>query len=457
MSRPRLCVHGIVLACAVLVAAGCASMNHAFETREAHPGLESTAHEAMTDLPAPQEKVVAAVYQFRDQTGQYKPKERGSSFSRAVTQGGTSILVRALKDSDWFRPIERKGLSNLVKERDIIRSIRSQYDQGNSQQLSPLLYAGIILEGGIIGYDTNVITGGGGFRLAAVGGSGEYRQDQVTVYLRAVSTQSGEVLKTVHTTKTILSQKLDGGAFRYVGTDLLMETEAGISYNEPTTMAVTEAIETSVRNLVVEGIRDGLFTPRDSTAARTAIAAYEDRTDRAARRDYFDRLLRPDNRPGLGLEVGGSGRLYQGDYVAPKARPAVSLAVRAPITSRWAVGLEGLLGRLRAADGRFNPMVLTTTAQLDYYFVPEARVTPFLRAEGGVQSHYPYSYRFGDTAFVQGGASLGLEYMIDDRLGLSTSIGAQYAVSDDVDGQAVGSYHDSIWRADVGLTYYGLF
>jgi len=222
-------------------------------------------------------------------------------------------------------------------------------------------------------------------------------------------------------------------------------------------MAVTEAIETSVRNLVVEGIRDGLFTPRDSTAARTAIAAYEDRKERAARRDYFDRLLQPNNRPGLGVEVGGSGRLYQGDYVGPEPRPAVSMAVQAPITSRWAVGLEGLLGRLRAADGRFNPMVLTTTAQLDYYFVPEARVTPFLRAEGGVQSHYPYSYRFGDTAFVQGGASLGLEYMIDDRLGLSTSIGAQYALSDDVDGQVAGTHHDSVWRADVGLTYYGLF
>ncbi len=446
----------LLLVGATVLLVGCAAPKHAFETKDAHPGLQSTAHDEMTELPAPRDKVVAAVYQFRDQTGQYKAKERGSSFSRAVTQGGTSILMRSLKDSGWFRPIERKGLSNLVKERDIIRSIRQQYDRENAQRLSPLLYAGILLEGGIIGYDTNVITGGGGFRLAAIGGSGQYRQDQVTVYLRAVSTQTGEVLKTVHTTKTILSQELDGGAFRYVDADLLLETEAGISYNEPTTMAVTEAIETSVRDLVVEGIKDGLFAPRDSSAARAAIADYEQRRERASRRDYFDRLLQPDNRPGLGLQVSGGGILYQGDYTNPEARPSVALGLQYMMTPRWGVGLEGDLGRLSAADGRFNEMTLSTNAQLSYYFVPRAQVTPFLRVEGGVRSRYPYTYDFGTDTFWQGGASVGMEYMMSERLALSTSIGAQYAASDALDGQNVGTYHDSIWQADVGLTYYGL-
>ena len=446
----------LLLVGVAVLTTGCASMNHAFETKDAHPGLQSTAHDAMTDLPAPQDKVVAAVYQFRDQTGQYKAKERGSSFSRAVTQGGTSILMKALKDSDWFRPIERKGLSNLVKERDIIRSIRQQYDRENAQQLSPLLYAGILLEGGIIGYDTNVITGGGGFRLAAIGGSGQYRQDQVTVYLRAVSTQTGEVLKTVHTTKTILSQELDGGAFRYVDADLLLETEAGISYNEPTTMAVTEAIETSVRDLVVEGVRDGLFTPRDSSAARAAIADYEGRKKRAARRDYFDRLLQPDNRPGLGVQVSGGGLLYQGDYTNPQARPSVGLGLQYMMTPRWGVGVEGSLGRLTAADNQFNTMTLSTDAQISYYFVPRAEFTPFLRVTAGIRSEHPYTYSFGNDTFLQGGVSLGGELMVSEQLGLSTSIGAQYAASDALDDQSVGTYHDSIWQADIGLTYYGL-
>jgi len=449
----------LTLVLAALLASGCASMDHAFETKEAHPGLQSTAHAPLSSLPAPEDKIVTAVYQFRDQTGQYKPKERGSSFSRAVTQGGTSILLKSLKDSDWFRPIERKGLSNLVKERDIIRSIRQQYQGNQAEQLSPLLYAGVILEGGIIGYDTNVITGGGGFRLAAIGGSGQYRQDQVTVYLRAVSTQTGEVLKTVHTTKTILSQELDGGAFRYVDADLLLETEAGISYNEPTTLAVTEAIDASVRALIVEGLKAGIWGGRqDETTRDSLIQEYERQKKLASRRDYFDRLLQPDNRPGLGIEVGGGGLVYQGDYQDPEANPSARLGLRGHLSPRWALGVEGNLGQLSAAQGRFETTTLSTSVQLSYYFVPRARVTPFLRASGGVISGLDEDpYTFGETAFLQGGASVGLEYMATERLGLNASIGARYAADDGLDGATVGSYHDSIWQADVGLTYYGLF
>ncbi len=458
MNRQRLLPIGIALACAALLTAGCASMDHAFETKDAHPGLQSNAHDQLTDLPAPDNKIVTSVYQFRDQTGQYKAKEQGSSFSRAVTQGGTSILVKALKDSDWFRPIERKGLSNLVKERDIIRSIRQQYQGKKAEQLSPLLYAGVILEGGIIGYDTNVITGGSGLRLAAIGGSGEYRQDQVTVYLRAVSTQTGEVLKTVHTTKTILSQKLDGGAFRYVDADLLLETESGISYNEPTTMAVTEAIEASVRALIVEGLKANIWGGRqDSTTRASLIQRYEQKKKLASRRDYFDRLLQPGNRPGLGIEVGGGGLLYQGDYKNPQANPSVSLGLRGTLTPHWALGVEGTLGRLNAAANRFETTALSTNLQLTYYFVPRVQFTPFVRLKGGVQSHSPYSFQFGETAFLQGGASVGVEYMFSNQLGLSAALGAQYAADDGLDGATVGSYHDSIWQADVGLTYYGLF
>lgn len=458
MNRRRLLPIGLALAVAVFVTGGCASLDPAYETKDAHPGLQSTAHDELVSLPAPQDKVVVSVYQFRDQTGQYKPQERGSSFSRAVTQGGTAILVKALKDSDWFRPIERKGLSNLTQERDIIRSIRQQYQQSQAQKLSPLLYAGVILEGGIIGYDTNVTTGGGGLRLGGVGGSGTFRRDQVTVYLRAVSTQTGEILKTVHTTKTIVSQELDGGAFRFVASDLVLETEAGMTYNEPTTMAVTEAIDASVRDLIVEGIKSDVWGGRqDSTTRDSLIQRYERRKKLAARRDYFDRLLQPDNRPGLGLEVGGGGLLYQGDYEDPQVNPSVSFGVRGMVAPRWALGVEGTLGRLDAAGGRFETTALSTNLQITYHFVPRASFTPFLRLGGGVQSQYPYSFRLGETAFLQGGASVGMEYMIGNQLGLSTSIGAWYAADDGLDGATVGSYPDSIWQADVGLTYYGLF
>jgi curli production assembly/transport component CsgG len=428
-------------------------MDHAFDTKDAHPGLESTAHESLTDLPQPENKVVTAVYQFRDQTGQYKPKQQGSSFSRAVTQGGTAILLKALKDSDWFRPIERKGLSNLTQERDIIRSIRSQYQQQNPQQLSPLLYAGILLEGGIIGYDSNVITGGGGLRIGGVGGSGTFRRDQVTVYLRAVSTQTGEILKTVHTTKTVISQELEGGVFRFIAPNLQLEAEAGMTFNEPTTMAVTEAIDASVRSLVLEGIRDGLFTPQDSGQARQVITEYEQTRGRADRRDYFDRLLQKDNRPGLGISARGMVTRYQGDYRNPQPHPTGSLGLSLPLTDHWAIGGEGSYGEL-GTEQTFDTSVLSTTLQATYRFVPGARFTPFLRADAGVISRLPHNYTLGENAFLQGGARIGAEYMVRRRLGLSVSLGATYAADDGLDGATVGRYHDSIWKASIGLTYY---
>jgi outer membrane protein W len=121
------------------------------------------------------------------------------------------------------------------------------------------------------------------------------------------------------------------------------------------------------------------------------------------------------------------------------------------------VGLEGTIGRLSAAAGRFETTALSTTLQLTYYFAARAQFTPFVRLESGVQSLFPYNYRFGKTAFLQGGVSLGAEYMFSNKLGISASVGARHAGADDLDGAAVGSYHDSIWQADLGLTYYGLF
>ncbi len=455
MSRLRI-VPLLALLVGTASLTGCASMDPAFETRGAHPGIESTTHDSLTALPQPASPVVTAVYQFRDQTGQYKRKERGSTFSRAVTQGGTAILMDALADSDWYRPIERKGLSNLTQERDIIRSIRQQYEGDRADPLSPLLFAGIVLEGGIIGFDSNVISGGGGFRLFSIGGSGEYRRSQVTIYLRAVSTQTGEVLKTVHTTKTILSQELQGNATRFVAANLFLETEAGISYNEPKTLAVTEAIDAAVRQLTIEGMRDGLFSPADTAAAGSVIQRYEKSKARADRRDYFDRLLQPNNRPGPGIEVGSGGQVLQGDRQDPGLNPLGSLTLRQPLAPRWALGLRNTVGRLDAA-GDFQETALTSELALTYYFTPHARFTPFLRATGGVATTFPDPHRLDDNGSLIGGGSLGAEYMVDERLGVSAAFGVRVAADDDLDGAARGSFNDSLWGGSVGITYYDLF
>jgi curli production assembly/transport component CsgG len=232
----------------------------------------------LRSLPAPDAAMVVAVYDFPDLTGQYKPSEVVASYSRAVTQGGAMILIKALRDAgqgQWFRLIERKGLDHLAKERQIIREMRAAYAGGQPvQQLPPVLYAGMIIEGGIVGFDANTLTGGIGARYLGIGGSSEYRQDSVTVYANIVSTQTGEIMKTVMARKTIFSVQLQSGVFKFLDFNDLLEAEAGFSINEPGQIAMQQAIEQLVRSLIIEGAVEGLWRFQDEAAGNAAIARY---------------------------------------------------------------------------------------------------------------------------------------------------------------------------------------
>jgi len=257
LTLPCLLVVGIFLF------PGCAVQMAKFATEQATMGYTTALHKALISLPAPEQKIPVAVYKFRDQTGQYKPHPTAASFSTSVTQGATSMLIKALEDSGWFVVIERESLPNLLTERKIVRQTREGFlkeDQKNNvDPLPPLMYAAIMLEGGIISYDTNLITGGFGAKYFGVGGSAQIRSDQLSIYLRAVSIKNGLVLKTVSTSKTILSREVDFGIFRFVSYKHLLEVEAGLSTNEPTQMCVLEATEKAVYDLIIEGILSGLW------------------------------------------------------------------------------------------------------------------------------------------------------------------------------------------------------
>lgn len=253
---------------------------------------------ALRELPAPSRPVAVAVYSFIDQTGQYKPSETGQTLSRAVSQGGSSILVKALQDAgqrQWFTVVEREMLKNLLQERQIIREMRERYlgeTSPNPEALPSLLFAGVLLEGGIIGYDTNTLTGGAGARFLGIGGNVEYRQDTVTVYLRAVSVRTGEVLANVTTSKTIASQALGAGAFRYVGFKELLETEVGFTRNEPDLIAVQQAVEKAVYALIMEGVEQKLWNFSDPIAGAPFYGAYQQEREGLLSAEQVERLHR---------------------------------------------------------------------------------------------------------------------------------------------------------------------
>ena len=120
-----------------------------------------------------------------------------------------------------------------------------------------------MFEGGIIGYDTNIVSGGLGAKYFGAGGSAQYRVDRVTVYLRAVSVKNGVILKTVQATKVVLSQQVSIGIFRFVRLNKLLEAEAGYTTNEPVVMAVQEAIEKAVFDMIIEGVKMGMWKPKN--------------------------------------------------------------------------------------------------------------------------------------------------------------------------------------------------
>jgi len=218
-------------------------------------------YEPLEEIAPPVRKVPIAVYSFTDKTGQRKPSQNMALISTAVTQGAEIWLIQALKKAsrgEWFTVVERTALDNLLKERQIIRQTRET--AGDEENLGPLLFAGVILEGGIVGYDTNTFTGGSGARALGVGLNTEIRKDTVTIGIRLISVASGEILLAISSQKTILSTQISGDIFKFIdmGTKLI-EMETGYTENESVTYAVRKAIEHAVLQIIKQGEKDKLW------------------------------------------------------------------------------------------------------------------------------------------------------------------------------------------------------
>ncbi len=255
---------------------GCAGLPPP-ETRAPFTPSATPSLDALKTLPPPSRTIVAAVYDFPDLTGQHRETESGQAhFSKVVTQGGSAILIRALQSAsagEWFRVVERANLQNVLTERQIIREQRQGFVDDSGRSLpppQPMLYAGVLFEGGIIGYDTHFNTGGAGARFLGIGASTEYREDVVSVYLRAVSSQTGEVWHTVMAGKRVYSINVRGDMFRYVSRGDILEIEAGIARNEPRLLALEQAIEHAVRAMIIEGSERGLWAFADDEAGQKA-------------------------------------------------------------------------------------------------------------------------------------------------------------------------------------------
>ena len=255
----------LLLIATLVVLAGCATNGQVPRSLQIPAKLQPNPMvEELNELkPLNGPVMTVGLYSFTDKTGQRKPAENVANLSSAVTQGAEVWVIDALLQAGngtWFEVVERIGMDHVIKERQLIRNTRENYEKDNATPLQPMKFAGILIEGGIVGYDSNVQTGGNGARLLGVGSAAEYRVDTVTVAMRLVSVSTGRVLVSVAAEKTIASYRQGADVFRFLdlGTKAL-EVETGYSVNEPTNYAVREAIEAAVIELIYQGADQDLW------------------------------------------------------------------------------------------------------------------------------------------------------------------------------------------------------
>ncbi|WKK74315.2 CsgG/HfaB family protein [Marivirga salinae] len=429
-------------------------------TKNARLGAETQYYKQLTSLPEPKDKIVAAVYKFRDQTGQYKESETGASWSTAVTQGATSILLRAMEESGWFIPIEREGLSNLLNERKIIRSSRANYTDVKDQLLPPLVFAGIIIEGGIVSFDSNIKTGGAGLRYFGSGSSGQYREDRVTIYLRAVSTSNGRILKTIYTSKTILSQQVDVGVFRFVSLRRLLEAEMGFTYNEPSEMAVKEAIEKAVIGLVIEGIDDQLWQVMDTVDLQgDVINQYKTEQINNNYIDAFGLEVR-ERRDNWGIGINGSAIKCEGDYVNGETLGAAEIAMEYSPKSAFSVMTNLGVGKISASGG-FNSILSYADLGVKYKFLHLNTMTPYIYIGGGtvkeLMNDRDSKIEYYQDFYPLGTVEFGFEHLLKNNFGIHGAVNYRHVLSDNLDGLEFGEYDDFFWGVSIGVTKYFSF
>lgn len=443
-----------ILASCLLLFSSCSAFLKAPVTIQNSTLGEVTPYTKMlTQLPPPTDKIVVAVYKFKDQTGQYKPSENIASWSTAIPQGTTSILLKALEDSEWFTTIERENISDLLNERQIIKSTRQEYaaSQSNAavQQLPPLLFAGVILEGGIVSYDSNIMTGGVGARYFGIGGSAQYRQDRVSVYLRAVSTNNGRILKTVYTSKTILSQALTGNIFRFVDADRLFEGDIGVTKNEPVHLAVKEAIEKSVYALILEGIKDEIWTATEESSLTEVMDRY-DEENRINENFRIDNRLVEQKRGNIGISIAATTNTIKGDYTGGQSKVGPKVGLNFRLNQNF--NLVSSLSLFNLANkNRFKKTFTALDINTEYIPMPKDNVSPFLFAGAGLMTN---TSNFSNPLHLKINAGGGIEYLPRPRLGIRLSGAYHFGLDDKWDQLESGKRNDHMVSFGLGVNFY---
>lgn len=312
-----------------------------------------------------------------------------------------------------------------------------------------LLFAGIILEGGVISYDSNIITGGAGARYFGVGASTEYREDRITIYLRAVSTSNGRILKNVYVSKTILSQGISANLFKYVNVKRLLEVEIGVTKNEPAQLAVKEAIDKAVELLIVEGIIDGLWQPQGGEEVVEKVKQdFLKEKEEAESTLLYNRHLE-DRRGKSAISFGAGATFVSDDYSNSTGGFSTHLAYKTYFNKPTFNLNIGLSYFELENKGAFKDDFASLDVNLGYDILPYDNITPAVYVGLGTVADLKFSDFYFEFQY-----GVLIEFLPVNNIGIKIYGEQNLLFSDELEGVEQGKYNDFYWRAGLGVNFY---
>ncbi|WP_460911815.1 CsgG/HfaB family protein [Spirosoma areae] len=418
-------------------------------------------------LPPPKEKIAAAVRKFRyltDEHKQIRTKPSKTMPQAAIAQDYTSLLIKTLEESGWFTPVEYDNVISLLSER------RDTQSNGAPSKVDekPAPPATVFLEGGILAYETTTLSDEHAIEYFGGNSPKQYQQDRVTVYLRAVSTQSGKILKTLYTTRTIYSQQVNPALFRFVWFKEPYKAETGLTSVIPGELSVMEAIKQAVQGLIIEGVRDGVWLPIDkaATAMAAIINTYEQGKVAMNELDLINPQpdtylfgVRPRmDAPFITLHPYIGIMRYTGDYTIRDTRNTYGVSAEMYITPIVGVQINAATGTLSSQDA-FSVHLTSLEANVMFRPFPFQRWTPIVYGGAGVVSRSrstPFEL-FGDK-YAQAQFGAGLQFSPNRIIGLRSTLSYNLPFTDALDGKVMGSRNDFYTRITLGLVvHFGRF
>ncbi len=209
--------------------------------------------EKLLSLSVPEKRIPVAVYGLWDKTGQLKDDQLAARKSTAVSQGASEMLITALGRSRQFRILDRVNFKDLMTEQDL-RGKKRLAANDPYPEVNKLIGAKYIIAGAITEYNCDVITTGGGLKIAGIGGETKFARATAAIDLRVTDTTTGEVVKTLSMRDRIIGTMVGLNLFSFLKTKYLYEFEAGRARQEPINLVVRRLIETMVYELVKSGV-----------------------------------------------------------------------------------------------------------------------------------------------------------------------------------------------------------